>query len=414
MNQVVPPPSLTTVAVDPSVRIPPASVTAFCTSPEQKDAAAAAFADRRMARATSMLRSGDFADAIAYYRNAQSPDLLIIETRLDRDDIVANLDLLAEACSEGTKLIVLGKHNDVAFYRTLMAQGVSEYAVAPVTPLELITLVAGVFADPAAAKTGRSIVFIGATGGCGSSTLAQNVAYAMGEGEMSPRIVLADFDIPFGSAGLAFNLDNAQGGAQALQSSERLDDVLLERLLVKSNGSLNLLPAPAVLDDELELGQGGAKKVYETALTVANVVVCDIPHVWSRWSRDLIFAADEIVVTSPPTLLGLRNSKNLLQKIKGMRPNDQHPKLVLNQVGMSKRREIKTPTFESAVETKALACIRFDSATFSDAENEGCVVVQKSPRSSAAKSFRAIAQSLSGVARHERGGWGPFRKLLGR
>lgn len=409
MNQIVSLSSLD-IADDPSVRIPPVSVAMFCTSAQMAGCAAAAFADRRMARATAVVHDGDFDAAIAKYGDIASPDLLIVETALDRDAIFNSLEQLAEVCAETTRLIVLGSHNDVAFYRALVAQGVSEYAVSPVAPLELISLVASVFADPAAAKTGRSVVFIGATGGCGSSTLAQNVAAAMGDGDSTQRIVLADFDIPFGSAGLAFNLDNSQGAAQALQSADRLDEVLLERLLVKSSGSLNLLPAPAALEQELDLGQG-ARKVYETALSVANVVVCDLPHVWSRWSRELIFAADEIVITSPPTLLGLRNTKNLLHRIRTMRPNDRHPKLILNQVGIGKRREVKQAVFEDTVQAKAVACIRFDPATFSEAETEGQVVVQRSPRSPAAKAIGSIAESLGGVEKHAPRGWSLFRKL---
>jgi pilus assembly protein CpaE len=44
-------------------------------------------------------------------------------------------------------------------------------------------------------------------------------------------VVIADFDLPFGTAGLDFNQDPLQGLGEALASPERLDEVLLDRLL---------------------------------------------------------------------------------------------------------------------------------------------------------------------------------------
>ena len=44
-------------------------------------------------------------------------------------------------------------------------------------------------------------------------------------------MVIADLDLPFGTAGLDFNQDPIQGIADALATPDRLDEVLLDRLL---------------------------------------------------------------------------------------------------------------------------------------------------------------------------------------
>ena len=76
--------------------------------------------------------------AVAFYKNASTPNLIIIESLLDRTDMLGDLDRLAEVCDPGTKVIAIGHVNDVLLYRELLRRGVSEYVVAPVKVLQII------------------------------------------------------------------------------------------------------------------------------------------------------------------------------------------------------------------------------------------------------------------------------------
>ena len=91
-----------------------------------------------------------------------------------------------------------------------MRRGVSEYLVPPLQTLQLIRAVTTLYTDPAVPFIGRTLAFVGAKGGVGSSTLAHNIAFQISEGMMA-NTVIADFDLPFGTAGLDFNQDPAQG-----------------------------------------------------------------------------------------------------------------------------------------------------------------------------------------------------------
>jgi len=57
-----------------------------------------------------------------------------------------------------------------------------------------------------------------------------------------------DLDLAFGTAGLDYNQDPAQGIANAVLSQDRPDTALMERLLSKCTERLSLLAAPATLD----------------------------------------------------------------------------------------------------------------------------------------------------------------------
>ncbi len=78
-----------------------------------------------------------------------------------------------------------------------------------------------------------------------------NVGWCIAE-EFSIHTTIVDFDLPFGTAGLDFNDEAGQGVAEALSAPERLDDVLLDRLLIKRGEHLSLFTAPAILERDYE------------------------------------------------------------------------------------------------------------------------------------------------------------------
>src|SRR5690606_36718454 len=212
----------------------------------------------------------------------------------------------------------------------------------------IIDAVSRLYVDPDAPPIGRSIAFMGAKGGTGSSTIAHNIGWCISTG-MREDAIITDLDLPFGTAGLDFNQDPAQGIADALTAPERLDDVLLDRLLVKCSDHLSLFAAPAILDRDFDMDGEACESVLEIVRETVPCVIVDLPHVWSTWTKKVLLSADEIVITAMPDLASLRNTKNILDLVKQARPNDSKPHVILNQVGVPKRPEIPVKDFADAI-----------------------------------------------------------------
>ena len=135
-----------------------------------------------------------------------------------------------------------------------MARGVSEYLVAPFGVVDFIQAISHLFAVPGAKPLGRVIAVVGAKGGVGASTVAHNLAWSLASvTEMAT--IIADFDLAFGTAGLDYNQDPPQGVAEAVFAPDRVDAVLVERLLSKCGEKLSLLAAPATLDRVLDFSE---------------------------------------------------------------------------------------------------------------------------------------------------------------
>jgi pilus assembly protein CpaE len=373
--------------------VPRITVHAFCERDATADAIKLASADRLMARADVSVHPGGLAAAPAHYDNGTTPNLIIVEG-VASERVLTDLDRLAEVCEVGTKVMVIGYSNDIAFYREIIKRGVSEYVIGPVEPTGIIAAISGIYRHEKAERLGRSYAFIGARGGVGSSTIAHNVAWALAR-RTQASVVVADMDLPFGTAGLDFNVDPTQGLADAVQDASRLDTVLLDRILAECGERVSLLSAPANLEHSHDLHEAVFEPLIEIAQSHVPSLVLDVPHVWTAWSRKVLVAADEVVITATPDLTSLRNAKNLVAFLRQARPNDPLPKIVLNQVGVPKRPEVKIKDFVAALSIEPVATISFDPKLFGTAANNGQMIAQVAAKARAVEAFGKISEVLT-------------------
>jgi pilus assembly protein CpaE len=374
--------------------IPRISIQAFCENNHMAGVVQDASEDRRLSKAHVSVHMGGATAAVQHYQESPTPNLIIVESSLPRQQLLGELDRLAEFCDPGTKVVIIGHVNDVILYRELLKRGVSEYLVAPITAPQLMESLSNLYNDPEADPVGHVYAFIGAKGGVGSSTICHNAAWTLSE-VLKSNVIIADLDLAFGTTGLDFNQDPIQGIADALATPERLDEVLLDRLLTKCSEHLSIFAAPVVLDRDYEITPDGCDMVIDVARQNVPYVVVDLPHGWSAWTKRVLLQADEVVITAAPDLANLRNAKNIVELLKQSRKNDQAPQLVINMANMPKRPEIGLKEFEEALGIKALAVIDFDPETFGQASNNGQMIEELSNRAKAAPTFREIAMTLA-------------------
>jgi pilus assembly protein CpaE len=395
--------------IAPSPRV---SVQAFCETVETAAAVQSAGEDRRLGKAHLKIQMGGMAAAVEAYRNAPTPNVIVLETE-GRGDILSGLDHLASVCDAGTRVVVIGKMNDVLLYRELVRRGVSDYVIAPVAPIDVVRAICGLFSTPEAKPVGRVIAVTGAKGGVGSSTIAHNIAWAIAR-DLALDSVVADLDLAFGTAGLDYNQDPAQGIADAVFSPDRIDTAFIDRLLSKCTDHLSLLAAPATLDRVYDFGAEAFDSVFDTLRSTVPCIVLDVPHQWSGWTRRALVSADDILIVAAPDLANLRNTKNLFDLLKSQRPNDRAPLYCLNQVGVAKRPEIKAAEFAKAIESEPVALISFEPQLFGLAANNGQMIEEIAGKHKVTEQFLQMAQRLTGRAEAKKPRASLLPPLLGK
>jgi pilus assembly protein CpaE len=374
--------------------IPRISIQAFCEDAKTAEVLQLAAGDRRLAKAHVSIHMGGAAAAVAHYQEAPTPNLIVIESVLSRNQMLGELDRLAECCDAGTKVVVIGRMNDVLLYRELLKRGVSEYIIAPFAPLQFMESLSNLYNNPDTDPVGNVLAFIGAKGGVGSSSICHNVAWSMSE-FLKSNVVVADLDLAFGTTGLDFNQDPVQGIADALQSPERLDEVLLDRLLTKCSEHLSIFAAPVILDRDYDISADACDIVLDVVRQNVPFVAVDLPHSWSSWVKRILLRADQVIITAVPDLANLRNAKNIVELVKQSRPNDTPPRLVINMANTPKRPEIPVKDFAAALGIEPMQVIEYDCETFGQASNNGLMIEEFNAKAKAAPQFRDMALTLA-------------------
>ena len=409
-----PPTDRPVAQIDP---VPRVSIQAFCESPDLAAIVSAAISDRRMAKAHVKLNMGGAPAAVEAYKSAPTPNVVVLEAPAGRDALLEQLEELAQYCDAGTKVVVLGKlerHRSLSPADRPRGQRISGGAVwrRRLRPGDV----------PAVQRAGRQAARTGDRGrrrqGRGRSLDGRSQPGV----ELSPSLtematIIADFDLAFGTAGLDYNQDPPQGVAEAVFAPERVDTVLVDRLLSKCGDNLSLLAAPATLDRVLDFAETSFDSLIDAMRASTPWIVLDVPHLWSGWARRILVAADEVVVVASPDLANLRNAKNLIDNVKSARLNDAPPRLVLNGVGMLKRPEIAAAEFAKAVETGPIAVIPHDAKLFGAAANNGQMIAEIEPNGKTAQVFADLASALAGrtdVRKPKRGVLEPLIAKLGR
>ena len=374
--------------------VPRISIHAFCESPATTALLEKAAVDRRLSKTHLTIHMGGVAKAIDQFQTAATPNLIILETLASGAEIFSQLSELAEVCDPSTKVVIIGQVNDIILYRELIRQGISEYIVRPHSPLQIIKTIADLYVDPAAPPIGKTIAFVGARGGVGSSTIAHNVGWCTAEEYESDTVIL-DLDLPFGTASLDFDQEASAGLFEALTSPERLDDVLLDRLLQKHTDHLSLFTAPSMLDRDFDLDEQAFETVIDVVRGAAPTVVVDVPHIWTNWSKRILLSADEIVITATPDLASFRNAKNLIDILSGARPNDASPTLILNQFD-PKISAVQPDQFTEHVGIEPAQVFQWEPQLFGAAATNAAPLLEVGAKTKTATGLRELSADLIG------------------
>ncbi len=176
----------------------------------------------------------------------QHYDVVILD--LDSDPEYA-LDLVESICASSSSIVmVYSEQADLHLAVRFMRAGAREFLTLPLAPADIAGALARVaIRNPATRLAERTIghllVFIGAKGGCGVTTLASNFAVSLAQ-ESGQNTLLIDFGLPLGDAAINLGMIAEYSTAHALQDYTRLDASFLSGILAKHSSGLYVLAAP--------------------------------------------------------------------------------------------------------------------------------------------------------------------------
>lgn len=228
------------------------------------------------------------------------------------------LDLIEHIGSRSaTTVMVYSMHTDPDLLVRCMRAGAREFITPPFSQGAIAeALVRASVRRPTASVTkktpGRLLVFTGAKGGSGVTTVASNFAIALAQ-ESGQSVLLADLDLPFGAAALDLGITAQFSTIDAIQNISRLDSNFLSRLLSKHSSGLSVLSAPdryspvTVSDEALD-------RLLTVARQDFDFVVIDAGTSVGSTYVTLLEAATTVYLITQVSVSELRNSNRLVSE----------------------------------------------------------------------------------------------------
>ncbi|WP_338241126.1 pilus assembly protein CpaE [Aurantiacibacter hainanensis] len=345
---------------------------------------------------------GGLRNAIQSLSIAASPAILMVDLS-ESGDPLNDINALAEVCEPGTVVIAVGQVNDVRLYRDLLASGIHDYLLKPLSAGQLrdaLTQAQAVFSSPRNAEGDGerehvATAVVGTRGGVGASTLATSLAWLFSS-EHQRSTALLDLDVHFGTGALALDLEPGRGLTDAIENPSRIDGLFIERAMIRANDNLAIMSAEAPINSPLMTDGAAFLQLEEEFRQAFDMTVVDLPRNMLINFPHLLTDVNVVTLVTELTLASARDTIRILSWLKTNAPAC-HPLVVCNKMQPGAA-EISKADFEASIERKINFQIPFDQKAAANAAKLGQTFAEANKNSKTVNPIREIAKMIVGVA----------------
>jgi pilus assembly protein CpaE len=322
-------------------------------------------------------------------------DVIIVE--LDTNPEHA-LDLVEHICGHtSATVMVYSAHTDPELLVRCMRAGAREFLTQPIASATIAEAMVRATVRrpshrPVKKAEGTLLLFVGAKGGSGVSTLAANFAVALAQGSQQ-RTALLDLNFPLGNTAIDLGLTASLCAVDALKNLDRLDSHFLSTVMIKHSSGLSVLAAPDCYAP-LELHEDSIEKLVSVARQDFGYVVVDAGAGVGVVARALLKFATTVYLVLQVSLPELRNANRIISQF--FQSETPQLEIVLNRFS-TRSIEIDEESINKALTTQAKWKIPSDYAAVRKAQNTASpIVLEGSPLSQA---IRQMVNSVPGSSR---------------
>jgi pilus assembly protein CpaE len=237
---------------------------------------------------------------------------------------------------------------------------------------------------------GKSICIAAASGGCGRSTLAVNLAASLA----SPgnAACLIDLNVRGGDLATHLNLRAQHTIVDLCFQGQRLDETMFQHALLPHPANMALLAAPGVIGDHAGWDSEVVAQVFELARSFFPIVVTDLEDVVHREQARAVRDCDLLIVALRLDFPCILRTRRLLDYLRESGVEVDKLRVVVNRFGgggdLPQRKAVE------ALGVPIFHCIPDDPTAVMTSINVGNPVVLEAPQSKVAKSFQRLAELL--------------------
>jgi pilus assembly protein CpaE len=326
------------------------------------------------------------------------PHVLLVDDELGGSDPVKLVGLLAAQLPQAA-ILALVRPDDMSAARQAVLAGARAFITKPVNPEELTAALRQMLAgraaprapEPGTAVSGRILAFCAPKGGTGRTTLAINTSIALCRLSHDP-VVLIDADYAAPALDVALNLDSSRSIVDLLPRLANLDADLVSGVLATHATGLRVLlaPPPADLSHPISLPQ--VQQVLAWLKRMFPWVVVDLGLPMDETAFAFLDGADRIMMSVLPEMVGLRNTRLMLDQLHARGYPDEKVWMVLNRATL--RGGVPVRDIEERLRVHVRFQIPDDQPLATHSVNRGVPIVVSHEGSAVAKAVRKLAGEL--------------------
>ena len=304
-------------------------------------------------------------------RQNRRTDLLVVDGRHDLAAVMDGLGL-QKMTAPPPAVFVVARESTPELILQAMRAGANEFFTFPPAADTFHDALARTAERRSAAAPERTeastIVFLGAKGGAGTTTVAVNCAVELAR-LSKRRTVVVDLKAGLGEVALFLGVRSRYSIVDALDNINRLDAQFLKELVVTHKSGIDILAGSDHFDRPGATDTPGIEEVFRLLRDEYEYVLVDAGSQINPASLAALYAADTIGLVANPDVPSIRNAQRLLDRIRQLGASPERVRLLLNRA--AEPFPIPPPQIEAAVGHPIDHSFPSDYKTVSTALNSG-------------------------------------------
>lgn len=297
------------------------------------------------------------------------------------------------------RVVVVGPISDGRMVVQAMRSGIEDYVDEESLEMDLRSTLSRLKQQhserPVLESAGQLIACVPASGGCGTSTIAVNLATALAR--QHKQAALVDLRLEAGDLAPLLDLKPQHTLANLCDNWPHLDQSLLEQSMTKHSSGVHLLAAPQQFSEIANLSADQIRDTLLLARSSYEYVVADLGHPTQPLQAEAVLVADVVLVVFRLDFTSLCNAHRILNYLNELGVERDRIQLIANRCGQP--REIPTDRAAQVLGVPTLFYIPEDLKAVNVANNNGIPVLLDAPSSRISKSLFSLAMSVNGSAR---------------
>jgi pilus assembly protein CpaE len=314
--------------------------------------------------------------------------------------MLAGLDLLTKRFAD-TRFIVLSSTLQSDLMLEAMQVGARHFLQKRSITAELDGVLRRLVPETSSAsgRLGSVVALLAASGGCGVTTLAINLAHELHLLSGEPAL-LVDLDCHYGAAATNLGVSGQFGIADVLARNGQLDAELVRSTAKKYSDGLEVLISPATVNmaAPAALHYDRLRGVLRICAQTYSHTIVDAPRVSMDVAAQLAAGSDRLLIVLQLTVKDIATTRAMVAALQSGGVPQERLTVLVNRY--HKRRSMVTlEDAREALRGLDIACVGNDYASAIKGLNYGRPLALSAPRSALQREIRQLATRFVGAAK---------------